>query len=481
MSVPGGGSENPSRNYHPHMPSSHIPSIEEGPYPVRAGNRVQPLIGGETAFRRICEAVEEARHSVWVTVAFLESTFEFPDARGHLFDVLDRAVERGLDVRALFWRSPEAWVFDPGSHFLGSEEDHVLLADRGARFLARWDRLDKTYCHHQKSWLIDAGRGGEVVFVGGINLDNDSVTKHPFPLREGESVAHTQDVYCELAGPVATDVHHNFVQRWNGASERALPFGAWPAPERVDDLAFPKKVSIGTGGVPVQLSRTIRRGFYEDDTAPPGGRVASPASGEYGVMHQYVAAIGAAREAIYFENQLFFQPDIFDALESALARGVRALAVVPANPSMLVAQAREAPQGAALFERLVRLAEDPSFSFVGLAVDRGGFCEPVYVHTKVAIIDDVWATIGSSNIWNRSFFGDTELNASFWHAETARRFRVELLSAHNGDDLSSVSMTAALDALAKRAGENYARQVKGESIRGHVIELDAATWGVEPG
>jgi phosphatidylserine/phosphatidylglycerophosphate/cardiolipin synthase-like enzyme len=197
------------------------------------------------------------------------------------------------------------------------------------------------------------------------------------------------------------------------------------------------------------------------------------------VLHQYVAAIGATREAIYFENQLFFQSDIFDALESALARGVRALALVPANPSTLVARARQAPQGTALFERLERLAKHPHFSFVGLAVDRGGVPEPVYVHTKVAIIDDVWATIGSSNIWNRSFFGDTELNASFWHAETVRRFRSDLLSAHHGDDLTSVSMVEALDALAMRADENRARQTAGEPIKGHAITLDAAVWGVE--
>lgn len=461
------------------MPSSHIPNIEEGPYPLRDGNRVRPLIGGETAFRRIYEAVEAANHSVWVTVAFLEAAFEFPDGRGHLFDVLDRAAERGLDVRALFWHSPEAWDFEPGNHFLGSEEHHALLADRGARFVARWDRLDKTYCHHQKSWLIDVGRVGEVVFVGGINLDNSSVTVHPFAMREGGSRSHTQDVYCELAGPVATDVHHNFAQRWNGASEQSKPLGAWPAPDRVDDLAFPEKLSPEVGDVPVQLSRTVRRGFYDDDTAPPGGHAISPAGGEYGVLRQYVAAIGAAREAIYLENQLLMQSDIFDALEAALGRGVRALAMVPAAPSTLVTAARRAPKGARLFEQLARLAEHPRFSLVGLAVDRGAVCEPVYVHTKLAIIDDVWATIGSANICNRSFFGDTELNASFWHAGTTRRLRVDLLSAHHGGDLSTLSMADALDALALRAEENRARQRRSEPIEGHALAIDAASWGAE--
>ena len=35
------------------------------------------------------------------------------------------------------------------------------------------------------------------------------------------------DAYVEIAGPSATDVHHNFVQRWNEASERAADDGTW--------------------------------------------------------------------------------------------------------------------------------------------------------------------------------------------------------------------------------------------------------------
>ena len=82
----------------------HIPFSASGSYPVRSGNLVHPLIDGEPAFRRICEAVEAARHSVWVTVAFIRPGFRMPDDRGTFFDLLDRAKERGLDVRVIFWR-----------------------------------------------------------------------------------------------------------------------------------------------------------------------------------------------------------------------------------------------------------------------------------------------------------------------------------------------------------------------------------------
>ena len=75
-------------------------------YPVRQGNVVGPLVDGGPAYRRICRAVEAACRSVWVTVAFIDRDTLLPGGDGSLFDVLDRAAARGLDVRALFWREP---------------------------------------------------------------------------------------------------------------------------------------------------------------------------------------------------------------------------------------------------------------------------------------------------------------------------------------------------------------------------------------
>jgi phosphatidylserine/phosphatidylglycerophosphate/cardiolipin synthase-like enzyme len=200
--------------------------------------------------------------------------------------------------------------------------------------------------------------------------------------------------------------------------------------------------------------------------------------GEQGVLHQYLAAINAAREAIYLENQAFAQPDLFAAVDAALGRGVRVLVMVPGVPSLMVTAGRKSPGGAALFAKLAALGRQPGFTLAGLAASReASVYEDVYVHTKVAIVDDVWATIGSTNLANRSFFGDTELNASFWHAETARGFRSELLSAHHGDDLSRLSFADALDVFAARARENASRRAAGRPLEGFSFAIDAATWG----
>jgi phosphatidylserine/phosphatidylglycerophosphate/cardiolipin synthase-like enzyme len=65
-----------------------------------------------------------------------------------------------------------------------------------------------------------------VAFVGGINVEQGSmVSPGHRPWREGDNI---HDVYLEVRGPSATDVHHNFVQRWNEASDRDLPHGCWP-------------------------------------------------------------------------------------------------------------------------------------------------------------------------------------------------------------------------------------------------------------
>ena len=41
-----------------------------------------PLIDGEPALRRVCEAIEQAKRSVWVTITFMWASCQMPDGRG---------------------------------------------------------------------------------------------------------------------------------------------------------------------------------------------------------------------------------------------------------------------------------------------------------------------------------------------------------------------------------------------------------------
>src|SRR5260370_10960421 len=76
------------------------------------------------------------------------------------------------------------------------------------------------------------------------------------------------DVYVEVTGPSATDVHHNFVQRWNEASERAAGDGTW-AHDGHDELSFPARLSERRGNSLVQIQRNVHAGRYSDVHSSP--------------------------------------------------------------------------------------------------------------------------------------------------------------------------------------------------------------------
>lgn len=448
---------------------SHIPPASNGSYPVRAGNCVRPLVDGEAAFTRICEAIEAARHSVWVTVAFLHDDFEMPGGRGSVFDVLDAARTRGLDVRVIFWRTHIA----QGHHFHGHPHEHDWLAARGSNFLARWDRAQKSYCQHQKSWLIDAGQPDEIAFVGGINLNPESVSAAGHASRGG---AHIHDVYCELRGPSASDVHHNFVQRWNEASERLENQGHWPAGSHDDALAFPATPSPEAGSAVVQMQRSVRAGHYTDTTPAPGGAPFDIAGGERSIFEQYVGAIAAARETIYIEDQYIASPEIVAHLMGALERGVDVVFLCPADPEEQVREARRNPAAKPFFDALAALGRFDNFLLAGLHAPRGDG-ESVYVHDKIMLVDDHWATIGSCNIAAQSFFCDTELNAAIWDPDFARALRRELLLEHLGRDTGGMGDREALAKFGEIARANAAARSRGEALQGLAFALDPAAYG----
>ena len=447
---------------------SHIPSISTGSYPVRRGNSVHPLIDGDAAFTRICEAVENAAHSVWVTIAYLHPTFLMPGGRGSFFDVLDKAKARGIDVRVIFWRTDRA----VGAHFHGHAHERDWLAQRGSKFLARWDRAHKTYCQHQKSWLVDAGHPGETAFVGGINLNPASVSSQGHAERGGE---HTHDVYCEIRGPSATDVHHNFVQRWNEAGERIHDHGVWPAGSAQDNLMFPAKPSPETGTVIVQMQRTMREGVLSDGTPTPGGLPRDIATGEHTIFDQYIAAIDAAREAIYIEDQYIASPDVVVCLRRALERGVAVTFLCPANPEQQVKDARHNPVAKPFYDLIGSLGEFDDFLLAGIASPHTG--EAVYVHDKIMLVDDCWATIGSCNIASQSFFFDAELNAAIWDEAVVKELRDDLLKEHLGIDTGSLDARAAMARYREIARANAVKRTRGDALRGIAFALDPAKYG----
>jgi phosphatidylserine/phosphatidylglycerophosphate/cardiolipin synthase-like enzyme len=152
--------------------------------------------------------------------------------------------------------------------------------------------------------------------------------------------------------------------------------------------------------------------------------------------------------------------------------------LVPANAHPAFVAARKDPAFAEFFEPLHALGRYEHFCLAGIASHAGpGRYHDVFVHAKIALVDDAWATIGSTNVADRSFAGHTELNASFWHGPTVRALRIELLCEHLGVDTAHIDDAAALRIYRDAARKNAALRARGEPLAGMAFEIDPARYG----
>ena len=412
------------------------PFANTGPYPTRGGNRVQPWIDGQPAFSRMCEAIEAATESVWATITFMWPSFQMPGSRGSALDVLELAAARGLDVRLIFWRPDGETAGLRLNAFWGSADHFELLERRYRHLKIRWDRAHPGYCQHQKTWLVDASRDTGVCFVGGINLNPQSVVS---PGHRGDGQNH--DAYIELAGPSVFDVHHNFVQRWNEASERIAADGRWGR-DSEREMRFPESPPAECGVVCAQIQRTTHPGRYQSTGD------FDFAAGERTNLEQYRLAIRAAQRTIYIENQHLEVSEVVSAIEEALIRGVQVILLLPMKPM-------SASQGIPLHDLPARLGRCEGLTICGIAgLGDDGRRHPVHVHAKIMLVDDEWATIGSCNLHHYSLFGNGELNVAFRDHASVRAVRIGLFQEHLAMNTSGMDDVTAFSLFHQVAGEN---------------------------
>jgi cardiolipin synthase A/B len=189
----------------------------------------------------------------------------------------------------------------------------------------------------------------------------------------------------------------------------------------------------------------VHPGRYCDNHATPQGRPYNIAAGERSILEQYRVAIEAARSSIYIENQALPVPEIAWLLENALKRGVELVLLLPASPEKQVRASRHNPNRAELFDRVAALGRYPNFTLAGIAApDQRQQRTPIYVHGKIMLVDDAWATIGSCNLHASSLSGNSEMNAAIWDPGVVRALRCQLLAEHLSLDTTDLDDRAAL-------------------------------------
>jgi cardiolipin synthase len=135
-----------------------------------------------------------------------------------------------------------------------------------------------------------------------------------------------------------------------------------------------------------------------------------------------------------------------------------------------------------LFGGLEALGRHENFMLAGIAERHAGGRRAAYVHAKLMLVDDVWATVGSCNLHAFSLAGHSEMNASIWDAEVTHVLRCTLFAQHLGMDTARLDDRAALRLFQDIARRNRVKMERRESDwQGSAFALSPETYARKSG
>ncbi len=368
---------------------------------VSGGNRVELLEGGDMLFPRMCAAIDAAQSEVWLATYI----FHNDAAAQGVADALKRAAARGVAVRL---------VVDGFGSIASMSPVRELFAGSGVR-LEIFRPLDRWYSWlqpgqlrrlHQKLCVCDA----QVAFVGGINIIDDRLD-----MNHGIAEQPRLDFAVQINGPLAAAVGATARAMWTRShlshgwrvEARALARSAQP----VDDALSLLRQLRGASAQQPADARNARQALQALPPMRAAFVVRDNVRQRRAIEHSYVQAIKHAKHRVDIAVPYFYPGRRFRAaLRNAGKRGVRVRLLMQGKVDYLLA----AMAAQALYDEL-RNSGVRVFEYT-----------PAFLHAKVAVVDDDWATVGSSNIDPLSLLLNLEANVVVYDAEfcaaLARRF-----------------------------------------------------------
>lgn len=327
-----------------------------GGLPVTRGNTMSLLTTAETTFEEIFGAMEAAQRYILVQFYIIRD-----DTLGRrLEEAMIGAAQRGITVRLLYDAIGSNGL---SARYLGRLRDAgIMVADVNRLFGPR-SRLQINFRNHRKTVVVD----GRIGFVGGFNVGDEYADPTS---RYGT----WRDTHCRLTGPMVTQLQLVFAEDWYGATTEPL----------TDALNWHSDIDEqGMDGLIMA-------------TGP-----ADPI--DSGALY-FCAAIHEARTRLWIASPyLVVENDILSALKLAAMRGVEVRLLVPKIRDHWSTW-------------LAAFAYFDELRDAGIQIWRyeGGF-----MHQKVVLIDDRIASVGTTNLDNRSCRLNFEATAVLFDSRAA--------------------------------------------------------------
>jgi cardiolipin synthase len=335
---------------------------------IVSGHELTLLRNGEEYFPRLLDAIHLAKTSI-----YLETYIYAADDAGRMISIaLQNAAKRGVKTSLLldgFGSSelPEAWL----EEMRAAGVKVLWFRKEVGNFSFKRYHLRRL---HRKLALIDA----QIAFVGGINIVDD--------LPSGVRVPRL-DYAVEVTGPVVQQIHVSMRRLWLLVAWSQFHHQGQLEKIRLLHREQSQKEVIFLTRDNLRHRRDIERA--------------------------YLKAISTAQHEIMIANAYFLPGRKFrSALLKAAQRGVRVVLFLQG----MVEYPLQHYATLALYAELLAAGVE-IYAY-----------QASHMHAKVAVIDSMWATVGSSNIDPFSLWLAREANIVVLDELFAKKLRDDLLS-----------------------------------------------------
>jgi cardiolipin synthase len=369
-----------------HVNVAALAALEEAATgsPLIAGNKVTLLYDGPQTMAAMIDAISAAKDHI-----NLETYIFDQDELGIRFaDLLIARQRAGVQVNVVYDSvgtigTPQAFfdkMRDAGIHLLAFNPVNPV------KLIGPWEPNNRD---HRKILVVD----GVVAFTGGVNISSTYANSSLFRSRaRSDAKVGWRDTHIKIEGPAVAALQWAFLDAW--ASQKS--------PDLPDSNFFPPLIEAGD-----KLVRVL----------------ASEPGGDHEIFKAYILAIQEAKQTVHITSA-YFVPDaqILQALSDAAHRGVDVKIILPGvtDSSLLFHAAKS------FYSEM--LASGIKIYQLQIAV----------LHAKTAVIDKVWATVGSTNIDTRSFLHNSEINVVVFGEE----FGITMENAFIDDLRDSVEITS---------------------------------------
>lgn len=326
-------------------------------------NKVEIFTDGHELYRQMKADLRNAQTYIHMEYYVLEL-----DGLGtEIIDILEEKLKEGLEVKLLY----DA-VGSKTAHKSNFKKFQQLGGQVEAFFQAKIPFINfrVNNRNHRKIVVID----GQMGYVGGFNIGDEY-------LGLNDKFGYWRDTHLKVRGDGVDALQLSFIHDWNSQAKREqLAY---------NDKYFPDNANQG-GDVSMQMA------------------VSAPSDNWHQIEFGYMKMIMNAKKSIYMHSP-YFIPDkgYINALRIAAKSGVDVQLIIPNKPDHIFVYWATITSVAHLIRDGVKV-----FTY-----------ENGFIHSKMMIIDDEVASVGSSNMDIRSFELNFEINAFIYDENVAKQLK----------------------------------------------------------